>query len=148
MGLGAAIALGAVIGLALGIVVSVATEIPLAPEVGAVLSASRCLPGRVDYPDVLRRPTHEILERFRAGGAALILIWRAFALSAVLFAALAILLATAVASADHVGEHLGYAFTGIWSILSGFALIDSNVAPDWLGILGGGDRPAVLALLG
>jgi hypothetical protein len=39
MGLGAAIALGAVIGLALGIVVSVATEIPLAPEVGAVLGA-------------------------------------------------------------------------------------------------------------
>jgi hypothetical protein len=36
---GTAIALGAVLGLALGIVVSVATDIPLAPEVGLVLGA-------------------------------------------------------------------------------------------------------------
>src|ERR1051325_10101141 len=50
---------------------------------------------RFDYPDILRRPTHEVLERFRAGGTALILIWWAFALSAVLFAALTILLAIA-----------------------------------------------------
>lgn len=35
-----------------------------------------------------------------------------------------------------VGEHLGYAFTGIWSILAGLALIDSAVAPDWLGVVG------------
>jgi hypothetical protein len=34
---GAAIGLGAVLGLALGIVVSVTTDIPLAPEVGLVL---------------------------------------------------------------------------------------------------------------
>jgi large-conductance mechanosensitive channel len=32
-----AIALGAVIGLALGLLVSATTEVPLAPEVGAVL---------------------------------------------------------------------------------------------------------------
>jgi hypothetical protein len=37
--LGVAIAVGAVIGLALGIVVSVATDIPLAPEVGLLLGA-------------------------------------------------------------------------------------------------------------
>lgn len=37
MSLGVAIALGAVIGLALGILVSVTTDLPLAPEVGAVL---------------------------------------------------------------------------------------------------------------
>ena len=153
---------------------------------------------RFDYPDVLRRPTHEVLERFRAGGATLILIWWAFALSAVLFGALAVLLAIAVDDADPtvvilgavvgviaslvqflglirwpflvpylarvardaepdsprgqavdvvfqafnrylgvaVGEHLGYAFTGIWSILAGVALIDSTAAPDWLGVLG------------
>ena len=153
---------------------------------------------RYDYPDVLRRPTHEVLERFRAGGATLILIWWAFALSAVLFGALAVLLAIAVDDADPtvvilgavvgviaslvqflglirwpflvpylarvardaepdsprgqavdvvfqafnrylgvaVGEHLGYAFTGIWSILAGVALIDSTAAPDWLGVLG------------
>jgi hypothetical protein len=39
MTLGAAIALGAVIGLALGILVSVITDVPLAPEVGLVLGA-------------------------------------------------------------------------------------------------------------
>jgi hypothetical protein len=39
MSLGAAIAVGAVAGLALGIVISVATDVPLAPEVGLVLGA-------------------------------------------------------------------------------------------------------------
>ena len=39
MSLGAAIVLGAVIGLALGILVSVTTDIPLAPEIGLVLGA-------------------------------------------------------------------------------------------------------------
>ncbi len=167
--------------------------VPVLFNVGFTLLAQR-----FDYPDVLRLPTHEVLERFRAGGSALILIWWAFTLSAVLFAALAVLLAIAVADADRtlvglglvigilasvvqflglirwpflvpylartakeatpdsptgqavdvvfqafnrylgvaVGEHLGYAFTGLWSILAGLALIDSSVAPDWLGILG------------
>ena len=36
---GAVIALGAVLGLALGIVVSVTTEVPFAPEVGLALGA-------------------------------------------------------------------------------------------------------------
>jgi hypothetical protein len=36
---GVAIGLGAVIGLALGIVVSVSTDVPLAPEAGLVLGA-------------------------------------------------------------------------------------------------------------
>jgi hypothetical protein len=39
MTLGVAIAVGAVVGLALGIVVSVATDIPLAPEVGLLRGA-------------------------------------------------------------------------------------------------------------
>jgi hypothetical protein len=37
MSVGAAIAIGAVAGLALGILVSVSTDFPLAPELGAVL---------------------------------------------------------------------------------------------------------------
>jgi hypothetical protein len=37
MGRGAAILVGAVLGLALGILVSVITDIPLAPEIGLVL---------------------------------------------------------------------------------------------------------------
>jgi hypothetical protein len=36
---------------------------------------------RFDYPDILRRPTDEILARFRAGGSSLILTWWAFMLS-------------------------------------------------------------------
>jgi hypothetical protein len=39
MNTGAAIGVGAVTGLALGILISVATDIPLAPEVGLVLGA-------------------------------------------------------------------------------------------------------------
>ena len=39
MSMGAAIAVGAVTGLALGILISLATEVPLAPEVGLVLGA-------------------------------------------------------------------------------------------------------------
>jgi len=37
MSVGVAVLLGAVIGLALGILVSVTTDLPLAPEVGLVL---------------------------------------------------------------------------------------------------------------
>lgn len=153
---------------------------------------------RFDYPDILRRPTHEVLERFQAGGSGLILIWWLFSLTAVLFTAVSVLLAIAVSDAEPtvvllgavfgvlasivqflglvrwpflvpflvrvagetepdsprgqavdvvfqatnrylgvgVGEHLGYAFTGIWSILAGIALIDSSVAPDWVGVVG------------
>jgi hypothetical protein len=28
-----------------------------------------------DYPDILRRPTSEVLERFAAGGSRLVLTW-------------------------------------------------------------------------
>ena len=153
---------------------------------------------RFDYPDVLRRPTHEVLSRFRAGGSSLIVIWWVFALSAVLFAPLAVLLAGELADADGtlvalsvltgvlaalvqvlglirwpflvpylareaeqadadsargeaidvvfqslhrylgvaVGEHLGYALTGAWTILTGAALVQSDAVPGWLGVIG------------
>ena len=45
-----------------------------------------------DYPAVLRRPAGEVLTLFEAGGASLILTWHAFALAALLFVPLAILL--------------------------------------------------------
>jgi hypothetical protein len=153
---------------------------------------------RFDYPDILRRPTHEVLDRFREGGTALILTWWTFALSAVLFAALVVLFAVATDDAEPaivvlglvfgglaalvqflglirwpflvpylareaatsspesprgeaidilfqgfnrylgvaVGEHLGYAFTGIWSILAGVAILGSDAVADWLGVVG------------
>lgn len=55
-----------------------------------------------DYPDILRRPTGEILERFREGGAGLVLLWWGFAMTAVLFAPLAVLLASTLEGADPV----------------------------------------------
>jgi hypothetical protein len=48
---------------------------------------------RYDYPDILRRPAAEALDRFAEGGPALVLIWYGFALAALAFVPLAIALA-------------------------------------------------------
>jgi uncharacterized protein DUF4386 len=47
---------------------------------------------RFDYPDILRRPSGEILDRFRAGGPALVLLWWAFMLSGLLMISAAVML--------------------------------------------------------
>jgi hypothetical protein len=156
------------------------------------------LGARFDYPDILRRPTLEVLERFRQGGTALVLTWWGFALTAVLFAPLVVLVAEAISDADPallavattvgvlaavvqflglvrwpflvpylareaadaapgsarqesidvvfqslnrylgvaVGEHLGYAFTGAWSLLIGVALTQTEVVSSWVGLPG------------
>jgi uncharacterized protein DUF4386 len=52
---------------------------------------------RFDYPDILRRPTEEILARFRAGGSSLILTWWAFMASGGLMVASAVLLSLVLA---------------------------------------------------
>jgi hypothetical protein len=53
-----------------------------------------------DYPDVLREPTADLLARFRAGGRRLILLWWAFAMTAVLLAPAVVLLSRALGDAD------------------------------------------------
>src|SRR5436190_1508573 len=63
-------------------------------------AAFSVLAARFDYPDVLRRPTPEVLSRFTAGGTPLVLTWWAFALSAVLLAPLVVLLSDAIDDAD------------------------------------------------
>ena len=148
---------------------------------------------RFEYPDILRRSTSEVLERFRAGGPGLILLWWAFMLSGLLLIAGAVLLGqslgfggivplataigvlaglvqmlgllrwvyvvpglarsyadptlgpeqrevhAAVFRALHqylgvgVGEHLGYLFTGIWSVLIGIGIVFGTALPTWLG---------------
>ena len=148
---------------------------------------------RFEYPDILRRSTSEILERFRAGGSGLILLWWTFMLSGLLLIAGAVLLgqvlgfggivplATAIGvlaglvqmlgllrwvyvvpalarkyvdptlrpeqremhavvfRALHqylgvgVGEHLGYLFTGLWSVMIGVAVVQGTALPTWLG---------------
>jgi hypothetical protein len=60
--------------------------------------------GRVfDYPDILRRPTDEILRRFAAGGRPLVMLWYAFALTGVLFLPLALIVGELTAN-DPLGR--------------------------------------------
>jgi hypothetical protein len=47
---------------------------------------------RFDYPNILRSPTADVLNRFQAGGVSLKLLWYGFMLTAVLLAPLAVLL--------------------------------------------------------
>ncbi len=150
---------------------------------------------RFEYPDILRRPTGYILQRFAAGGRWLIGTWYAFMLSAVLFVPAAIVLGQttlatssplmtvavplgiiagllqflglarwpflvpplAKAYADPaitpsardaidvvfqafnhyagvaIGEHLGYFFTGAWTLLIGLAVWSAS---PWLAVVG------------
>jgi hypothetical protein len=76
---------------------------------------------RFDYPGILRRPTAEILERFRAGGSSLILLWWAFMLSGLLLIAAAVLL----------GQVLG--FEGIAPVATAFGVLAGLV--QMLGLL-------------
>jgi hypothetical protein len=160
-------------------------------------NASFALLGRrFDYPDILRMPATEVLDRFRAGGPSLILLWWMFMLSGLLLIPAVVLLgqalgftgivplavtigvlaglvqmlgllrwvylvpslartsadpgidsgqrmaAVAVFRAMHqylgvgVGEHLGYLLTGIWSVLTGVALIGRAPVPAWMGWVG------------
>ena len=53
-----------------------------------------------DYPDILRQPTDQILDRFTAGGSRLVLTWWGFAMSAVLLAPTVVLLSATLADAN------------------------------------------------
>ncbi len=153
-----------------------------------------------EYPDILRKPTDYILQRFHAGGSPLRRLWYAFALSAVLFLPVPVLahqvfgagapwylvVATTIGvlaslvqifglirwsflvptladiyidpasspgmrdgaavtfQAFHryagvaIGEHLGYLFTSIWTLLLSFAILETGVVNPlfgWLGII-------------
>src|SRR5262245_245959 len=79
---------------------STAAAILLIAEPIAFNVAFGALAARFDYPDILRRPTSEVLERFRAGGSGLILLWWSFALTAVVLAPTVVLLASSLTGAD------------------------------------------------
>jgi len=53
-----------------------------------------------DYPDILRQPTSQILDRFAAGGSRLVLTWWGFAMSAVLLAPAVVLLSATLSDAN------------------------------------------------
>lgn len=60
-----------------------------------------------DYPDILRRPTAEVLERFRRGGSRLVLLWWVFAMTPVLLTVLAGILPFALLGAESTLLSLG-----------------------------------------
>jgi len=161
-----------------------------------------------DYPEILRRPSGEVLTRFHKGGTRLVALWYSFLLASLFFLPVAILAplvlapdqllfvvaATAIGllaglvqvlglirwpfvvphlareysspnatqgtreavivvfQAFHryagvaVGEHLGYLFTGLWTVLIAAAMTHSPLFPPWLGWLG--FIPAAGILLG
>jgi hypothetical protein len=55
------------------------------------------LAARFSYPGILREPTAVILRRFTAGGPGLVLLWWAFAMSALFFVPVAVLAGSLVA---------------------------------------------------
>jgi hypothetical protein len=63
-------------------------------------SAFALLAARFDYPEILREPTADVLAKFRAGGTSLVLLWWAFALTAVLMVPLVVQLSRAIDDAD------------------------------------------------
>ena len=152
---------------------------------------------RFDYPNILRRPAAEILDRFHAGGSTLVLLFWMFMLSGLLLVPVVVLFGQVlgftgivpiavvigvlaglvqmlgllrwvylvpllarmhadlalergqrestlvVFRAMHqylgvgVGEHLGYLFTGVWSVLTGIAVAGGTVfVPAWMGWVG------------
>ena len=58
------------------------------------------LAARFDYPDILREPTADVLAKFGAAGTSLVLLWWAFALTAVLLVPLVVMLSNAIIDAD------------------------------------------------
>ncbi len=153
-----------------------------------------------DYPSILRKEPDEILRRFAAGGAGLILRWEALLVSALLMLPLSILLAMSLGASTWlavmsmflgataalvqglglirgrcaapaparrsvaapvgprapptrqsvemifatlhrllgvgIGEHLGYLFTGLWTLLVAASIVSTAVVPGWLGLVG------------
>ena len=149
-----------------------------------------------DYPNILRFPTAEVLEKFSAGGSKLVLTWWSFMLTAVAFVPLAIAIPSVLDSQNQtlnnlivgfgliagmvqfiglsrwvflvpylareslkqdfakspmielilqssnrylgvaIGEHLGYMFTGLWSICTAFIFFGESNSHPILGLLG------------
>jgi hypothetical protein len=83
-------------------------------------NAAFALLGRAfDYPNILRRPTSEILDRFAAGGTRLILLWWGFALTAVLLVPAVVLLSATLGDANSTIRSLATA-VGILAALVQF----------------------------
>src|SRR5918992_164771 len=76
-----------------------------------------------DYPDILRRPTPEVLTRFREGGTRLLLWCWIFALTAAALAPLAVLVARALDDANETLLILGAAIGALAALVQLLGLI-------------------------
>ena len=76
---------------------------------------------RFSYPGILREPTAVILERFRAGGSRLVLLWWFFALTALAFLPIPVLAARLVADPDVAT--LGLVVGIVAAVVQGLGLI-------------------------
>nr|BFF10072.1 hypothetical protein GCM10025699_13750 [Microbacterium flavescens] len=83
-------------------IASVATGWVLIGSPVAFNAAFAALAVTFGYPDILRRPTDEVLARFRAGGPSLILLWWGFAMTAVVLAPVAVMLSAVIVGADPI----------------------------------------------
>ena len=90
-----------------------------------------------DYPDILRQPTGQVLERFTAGGSRLVLIWWGFALSAVLLAPAVVLLSATLADADPTVLALATAIGLLAALVQFLGLIRWPFAVPYLARLAG-----------
>jgi len=86
-------------------------------------AAFAALAAKFDYPDILRRPTHEVLDRFRSGGSSLILLWWAFAMTAVALAPLAVLLGRSLDGANDDLRSVGVTIGVLAAVVQFFGLI-------------------------
>jgi hypothetical protein len=86
-----------------------------------------------DYPDILRRPTNEILARFSAGGSRLVVVWWGFALSAVLLAPAAVLVSATLADANPTVLSLATAIGLLAALVQFLGLIRWAFAVPYLG---------------
>jgi hypothetical protein len=86
-------------------------------------AAFAALAAKFDYPDIIRKPTQQILQRFRDGGSSLVLLWWAFAMTAVLLAPAAVLLSGALAGADPTLLSLGSALGVLAAVVQFLGLI-------------------------
>ena len=71
-----------------------------------------------EYPDILRQPTADVLSKFAAGGSALIAVWYALTLSAVLFIPVVVLFHQVLA--EHAASTTLRVAT-VFGVVAGFA---------------------------
>src|SRR5919109_4857152 len=90
-----------------------------------------------DYPDVLRQPTNQVLERFTAGGSRLVLVWWGFAMSAVLLAPAVVLVSVTLADADPTILALATAIGLLAALVQFLALVRWPFAVPHLACLAG-----------